>query len=119
MKSLVFLSFCFALLGICSCSKAPSAEGSAVGTDSLSNSQDIMNSASGVVTEESTLNMIAIATPQGDTMRINKGNAVIEGSGIIVGDSAVVYYFFEAVADSAGNKPVASRIVTKAAKVKK
>lgn len=119
MKRLVFFSLCFAVVsGICSCSKNPSAGASSDGTDSVANARNMMNSTSGVITDETSLNIIAIATPQGDTMRIHKGNAVIEGSGVIVGDSAVVYYFFEAVADSAGNKPVASKIVTKTAKGK-
>lgn len=116
MKVLVFFSFCTALLtGLFSCSRSVPADSVSDGTDSLSSSRAMMNTASGVVTDETTLNIISIATPQGDTMRIHKGNAVIEGSGIIVGDSAVVYYMFEVVADSAENKPVASRIVTKPA----
>lgn len=121
MRNLVFLCFCLAVVfGISSCSKNVPEGSYANEGDSIPASQNLMNSASGVVTEETSLNIIAIATPQGDTMRFNKGNAVVEGSGVIVGDSAVVYYFFEAVADSSGvNNPVVSKIVTKTTRNKK
>lgn len=121
MRNLVFLCFCLAVVfGISSCSKNVPEGSYANGGDSIPASQNLMNSASGVVTEETSLNIIAIATPQGDTMRFNKGNAVVEGSGVIVGDSAVVYYFFEAVSDSSGvNNPVVSKIVTKTTRNKK
>lgn len=121
MKTLVSFSFCIALAtGLLSCNKGKPAGYVPDGTDPLSIPQEtVANTASGVITDETSMNVISIATPEGDTMRIGKGDAVVEGSGIIIGDSAVVYYFFEASADSTGNRPVASRIVTKQVDLKK
>lgn len=114
MKNLSLLSLCL-LLSLFSCGKK-SCENSDAATESAKTTMSDTASmvAEGVVSGGSSMNVLSIITAAGDTMNFGKEDAVVEGSGILIGDSAIVYYSVDS-ADGSTQIPMAKKIIIKPA----
>lgn len=87
----------------------------AVVETTVSEPQDSMMVVNGVIAEQTGPNTLSIVSMEGDTIWFTKDGAIVEGSGIVVGDSAIVYYTMEGVSTNNSNTPKATKIVTKKA----
>ena len=110
-KGIIFsLSICctFAFL---SCSKK---QNNYQVIETVSQPNDSMMIVSGIIAEPTGQNTLSIISMEGDTIWFTKDGAIVEGSGIFIGDSAIVYY---TVSDMIPNAtPIkAKKIVTKKA----
>ena len=110
-KSIIFsLSIC-CVLTFLSCSKS---KNNYQVIESVSQPNDSMMIVNGIIAEQTGENTLSIISMEGDTIWFTKDGAIIEGSGIFIGDSAIVYY---TVSDMIPNtNPIqAKKIVTKKA----
>lgn len=60
--------------------------------ETVSQPNDSMMVVSGLITKQTGPNMMSIVSMEGDTIWFTKDGAIIEGSGLIIGDSATIYY---------------------------
>ena len=110
-KSIIFsLSIC-CVLTFLSCSKS---KNNYQVIESVSQPNDSMMIVNGIIAEQTGENTLSIISMEGDTIWFTKDGAIVEGSGIFIGDSAIVYY---TVSDMITNtNPIqAKKIVTKKA----
>lgn len=110
-KSIIFsLSIC-CVLTFLSCSKS---KNNYQLIESVSQPNDSMMIVNGIIAEQTGENTLSIISMEGDTIWFTKDGAIVEGSGIFIGDSAIVYY---TVSDMIPNSnPIqAKKIVTKKA----
>ena len=110
-KSIIFsLSIC-CVLTFLSCSKS---KNNYQVIESVSQPNDSMMIVNGIIAEQTGENTLSIISMEGDTIWFTKDGAIVEGSGIFIGDSAIVYY---TVSDMIPNSnPIqAKKIVTKKA----
>ena len=110
-KSIIFsLSIC-CVLTFLSCSKS---KNNYQVIESVSQPNDSMMIVNGIIAEQTGENTLSIISMEGDTIWFTKDGAIVEGSGIFIGDSAIVYY---TVSDMIPNtNPIhAKKIVTKKA----
>ena len=82
--------------------------------ETVSQPNDSMMIVNGIIAEPTGPNTLSIISMEGDTIWFTKDGAIVEGSGIFIGDSAIVYY---TVSDMIPNTtPIkAKKIVTKKA----
>lgn len=112
-KSIIFgLSIC-SFITLIGCSNAKEKNNYEV-IETVSQPNDSMMIVSGIIAEPTGPNSLSIISMEGDTIWFTKDGAVVEGSGIFIGDSAIVYY---TVSDMIPNTtPLqAKKIVTKKA----
>ena len=110
-KSIIFsLSIC-CVLTFFSCSKS---KNKYQVIETVSQPNDSMMIVNGIIAETTGPNTLSIISMEGDTIWFTKDGAIVEGSGIFIGDSAIVYY---TVSDMIPNSnPIqAKKIVTKKA----
>ena len=110
-KSIFFsLSICcaFALL---SCNKK---QNNYQVIETVSQPNDSMMIVSGIIAEPTGPNTLSIISMEGDTIWFTKDGAIVEGSGIFIGDSAIVYYTVNDMIPNT-NPIQAKKIVTKKA----
>ena len=110
-KSIIFgLSIC-CLFTFLSCSKK---QNNYQVIESVSQPNDSMMIVNGIIAEQTGENTLSIISMEGDTIWFTKDGAIVEGSGIFIGDSAIIYY---TVSDMIPNtNPIqAKKIVTKKA----
>ena len=112
-KSIIFgLGIC-SIIALIGCNKAKEKNNYEV-IETVSQPNDSMMIVSGIIAEPTGPNSLSIISMEGDTIWFTKDGAVVEGSGIFIGDSAIVYY---TVSDIIPNTtPLqAKKIVTKKA----
>lgn len=110
-KSIIFsLSIC-CVLTFFSCSKS---KNKYQVIETVSQPNDSMMIVNGIIAETTGPNTLSIISMEGDTIWFTKEGAIVEGSGIFIGDSAIIYY---TVSDIIPNTtPIqAKKIVTKKA----
>lgn len=112
-KSIIFgLGVC-SVIALIGCSKTNNQKNYQV-IETVSQPNDSMMIVSGIIAEPTGGDSLSIVSMEGDTIWFTKDGAIVEGSGIIIGDSAIVYY---SVSDMIPNAtPLqAKKIVTKKA----
>ncbi|MBR5532513.1 MAG: hypothetical protein IKU59_04315 [Bacteroidales bacterium] len=112
MKKIFYLSLSLcSFLVLFSCSKK---QNNYQVIETVSQPNDSMMIVSGVIAEQTGPNTLSIISMEGDTIWFTHDAAIVEGSGIYIGDSAIVYY---TVSDILPNtSPLqAKKIVTKKA----
>ena len=112
MKKSIIFSLCICcVLTFFSCSKS---KNNYQVIESVSQPNDSMMIVNGIIAEQTGENTLSIISMEGDTIWFTKDGAIVEGSGIFIGDSAIVYY---TVSDMIPNtNPIqAKKIVTKKA----
>ena len=82
--------------------------------ESVSQPNDSMMIVNGIIAEQTGENTLSIISMEGDTIWFTKDGAIVEGSGIFIGDSAIVYYTVSDMIPNA-NPIQAKKIVTKKA----
>ena len=82
--------------------------------ESVSQPNDSMMIVNGIIAEQIGENTLSIISMEGDTIWFTKDGAIVEGSGIFIGDSAIVYYTVSDMIPNA-NPIQAKKIVTKKA----
>ena len=106
-------------LGICSiialigCSKSKEKNNYEV-IETVSQPNDSMMIVNGIIAEQIGENTLSIVSMEGDTIWFTNNGAIVEGSGIFIGDSAIVYYTIDDMIPN--TTPLeAKKIVTKKA----
>ena len=110
-KSFIFSLSIFCAFALLSCSKK---QNNYQVIETVSQANDSMMIVNGIIAEPKGQNTLSIISMEGDTIWFTKDGAIVEGSGIFIGDSAIVYY---TVSDMIPNTtPLkAKKIVTKKA----
>ena len=110
-KLFIFSISIFCALMLFSCSKK---QNNYQVIESVSQPNDSIMIVNGIIAEQTGENTLSIISMEGDTIWFTKDGAIVEGSGIFIGDSAIVYYTVSDMIPNA-NPIQAKKIVTKKA----